>query len=127
MHRILVAEDEEPLRELFKDILEDAGFVVETAEDGHSALQKILQGGYDLILLDIIMPKMDGITVLRKLKKENLKVPNGPIVMLSVLEETDFVKTCLNLGAEGYIHKSMGTPEDIINQVKNMVKGDSSP
>lgn len=126
MPRILVADDEQPLRELFQDILENEGYVVETAADGQSALQKILDGGYDLILLDVIMPNMDGITVLRKLQKQKLKVPNGPIVVLSVLEEVDFMKTCLTLGAEGYIQKSMGTPEDIINQVKKMMDGGST-
>jgi CheY-like chemotaxis protein len=122
MQRILVADDEQSLRELFKDILENEGYQVETAADGKSALKKILNGGFDLILMDIIMPNMDGITLLRKLQKLTPQKKNGPIVIISVLEEQDFVRTSLKLGALDYIRKSEGTPADIINKVKNIIK-----
>lgn len=124
MKKILVVDDEQPLRELFQDLLEDEGFAVDTASDGQSAVTKILEGGYDLILLDIIMPNMDGVTVLRKLKNSKVKPgqKNGPIVMLTVLEEKDFVNTCLKLGAKDYIRKSEGTPEDIVGKVRELME-----
>ncbi|MDP2585960.1 MAG: response regulator, partial [Candidatus Levybacteria bacterium] len=66
--RILVVEDDLFLRELYIDILSAEGYKVEAAEDGGVALEKMKVGGYHLVLLDIIMPKMDGLSVMRQLQ-----------------------------------------------------------
>lgn len=122
MSRILLADDEKSFTDVYQELLETEGFTVEVANDGQSAYQAITQGGYDLILLDIIMPEMDGVSILKKLQTTPPSISNGPIIMLTVLEETDFIKTCLTNGAEGYINKSSGTPEDIVARIKSLAK-----
>ena len=67
--KILIAEDDEFLRELYADILKGEGYQVTTAIDGEDALQKLSQGGWDLVLLDIIMPKLSGLEVAKKSKR----------------------------------------------------------
>ncbi|MBI4066986.1 response regulator [Candidatus Gottesmanbacteria bacterium] len=79
MAKILLAEDEEILRNLYVQVLKDAGLEAETVKDSEEAYTKALVGGYDLILLDIMMPKMDGISVLKKLKSNPPPIPNKKI------------------------------------------------
>ena len=67
--KILVAEDDQFLRELYSDVLKGEGYNIEVAMDGEEAFQKMSKGGWDLVLLDIIMPKMSGLDVMRKSKE----------------------------------------------------------
>ena len=82
-NRILVVDDEERIRRLIKMYLEREDFVVEEAENGVEALEKALENDYDCILLDIMMPEMDGIEVCEKLREEK----NTPIIMLTAKGE----------------------------------------
>ena len=68
--KILVVEDEEYIRDLYVQILQKEGYLVDSASDGEEAFMKMSKKEYDLILLDIILPKIDGLQVLEKLKKE---------------------------------------------------------
>src|SRR3990167_5866710 len=84
--RILVVEDERYLRELYVEILKEEGYEVDWAADGEEGYQAMYNGGYDLVLLDIILPKMDGLKILKKLKHETPpQKPNGVIIVLSNL------------------------------------------
>ena len=116
--RILVVEDDLFLRELYADILKGEGYTVESAADGIEALAKIKEGGYDLILLDIIMPKMDGLEVMRQAKKESPKSPNKKVIFLTNLDKDEEIKTALQLG-DGYLIKSQINPGNLIEEVKN--------
>ncbi|KKR93534.1 MAG: hypothetical protein UU44_C0002G0195 [Candidatus Daviesbacteria bacterium GW2011_GWB1_41_15] len=102
--KILIVDDDDDIRNIYKDYLTANGFKVELATNGQEGLSKILQGGYDLILLDIMMPKIDGLGILRRLKEKplNQNVYNGPIVVLSALRQDEVYNEALRLGAKGY-------------------------
>lgn len=117
--KILVVEDDQYIRELYIDILLDEGYDVEHAVDGEEGYQKMHAGGYDLVLLDIMLPKMDGIKILEKLKNETPPVtPNGAIMVLSNLGQETIIANAVSLGARGYLIKSDHTPDQVILKVK---------
>lgn len=118
--RILVVEDDLFLRELYTDILSQEGYKVETAADGEQALQKIKVGGYDLVLLDIIMPKMDGLEVIRQVQNSPPQNPNKCVIFLTNLDKDEEIKTALKLG-NGYLIKSQITPGSLVEEVKNYI------
>jgi CheY-like chemotaxis protein len=118
--KILVVEDDTFLREVYEETLRRGGYDVTSAIDGEDALTKILQPGWSLILLDIILPKMDGIGVLRKAKQDPTYAqnhPNTPVVFLTNLDNDAEIKQALELG-NGYLIKSQLTPEDLLREVK---------
>ena len=116
--RILVVEDDLFLRELYTDVLKAETYNVESAIDGEDALTKMKAGGYDLVLLDIIMPKMDGLEVMRRIKSEPPQTPNKIIIFLTNLDKDEEIKTALQLG-DGYLIKSQINPGSLVNEVKN--------
>jgi CheY-like chemotaxis protein len=115
--RILVVEDDLFLRELYTDVLSTEGYKVETAADGEEALQKMKIGGYDMVLLDIIMPKMDGLEVMRQAQTTPPQAPNKCVVFLTNLDKDEEIKTALKLG-NGYLIKSQITPGSLVAEVK---------
>ena len=117
--KILIVEDDQYIRDLYVEALEDEGFFVENAADGEEGYRKIFQGGYDLVLLDIMLPKMNGLTILQKIQKETPPMhPNRMIVILSNLGHETTVAKAIALGARGYMIKSDYTPSQIISKVK---------
>lgn len=118
MARILIVEDDRFLRELYEELLRDEGFEVATAEDGEEGLEKMRDGGYDLVLLDILLPKRDGLDILRELKKSGPAHPNGPIVLLTNLGQDSIIKEGFELGAESYLIKSALTPDQVLHEVR---------
>lgn len=118
--RILVAEDDLFLRELYADILTAEGYKVESAADGEEALQKIKAGGYDLVLLDIIMPKMDGLSVMKQIQTTPPQAPNKCVVFLTNLDKDEEIKTAMQLG-NGYLIKSQITPGTLVEKVKGYI------
>ncbi len=115
--RILVVEDDLFLRELYTDILTAEGYKLDAAQDGEEALAKIKVGGYDLVLLDIIMPKMDGLEVMRQVQNSPPQNPNKCVVFLTNLDKDEEIKTALKLG-NGYLIKSQITPGSLVEEVK---------
>ncbi|MBI2613779.1 MAG: response regulator [Candidatus Levybacteria bacterium] len=115
--RILVVEDDLFLRELYTDILSSEGYKVEAAADGEEALQKIKVGGYDIILLDIIMPKMDGLEVMRQVQSKPPQNPNKCVIFLTNLDKDEEIKKAMLLG-NGYLIKSQITPGSLVEEVK---------
>ena len=116
--RILVVEDDQFLRELYNELLRDEGYDVDLAPDGEEGLAKILKGGYDLVLLDIMLPKIDGLEVLRRVKKQTTQTPNGAVVLLTNLGQDSIIKEGFNLGASGYLIKSAMNPDQVLAEVK---------
>ena len=116
--RILVVEDDQFLRELYNELLRDEGYDVDLAPDGEEGLAKILKGGYDLVLLDIMLPKIDGLEVLRRVKKQTTQTPNGSVVLLTNLGQDSIIKEGFNLGASGYLIKSAMNPDQVLAEVK---------
>ncbi len=120
--KILVVEDDQYIRELYIDILEEEGFIIDHAVDGEEAYQKMHEGGYDLVLLDVMLPKMDGLKILEKLKKETPPIlPNKAVVILSNLGQESAVANATTLGARGYMIKSDYTPDQVINKIKGFL------
>lgn len=116
--KILLAEDDQFLRELYSDVLTAEGYTVETAIDGEEAYSKLIVGGWDLVLLDIIMPKMSGLDVMKKVaEKGPLQQPNKSVIFLTNLDKGEEIKQALILG-NGYLIKSQITPGDLVNEVK---------
>lgn len=83
MSKILIVEDEETIADLEKDYLELSGFEVEVANDGDSGLEKALQEEYDLLILDLMLPGVDGFEICRKVRDEK----NTPIIMVSAKKD----------------------------------------
>lgn len=115
--RILVVEDDEFLSSLYKELLSEEGYEVTLVKDGESGLEAAEKGGYDLILLDIMLPKMDGLQVLKSLTKTSLG-NNGPIVMLTNLGQDSIVRDALKNGAAGFLIKSSMTPDQVLHEVR---------
>jgi len=116
--RILVVEDDEFLRQLYQELLSEEGYEVLLSSDGEDGLAKLEEGGLDLILLDIMLPKMDGLEVLRQLKSKKPKLPNGPVVLLTNLGQDSIIKEGFTLGASGYLIKSAMNPDQVLSEVK---------
>lgn len=116
--RILVVEDETYLRELYVDILKKEGYDVDFASEGEEALAKMKTGGYDLVLLDIMLPKMDGIQILKKLKQEKPQKPNKAVLLLTNLGQETVISEGVALGVRGYLIKSDYTPDQLVEEVK---------
>lgn len=122
MSRILVVEDDQFLRDLYNELLTEEGYTVELAGNGEDGHEKAKVGGFDLILLDIMLPKIDGLEVLRRLKAHPAKAANGPIVLLTNLGQDAIIKEGFSLGATGYIIKSAMTPDQVLSEVKVFLK-----
>ncbi len=122
MAKVLVVEDDELLRQIYSDTLTGEGYTVDTAEDGDVALTKIKQGGWDLIYLDIILPKINGLDIIEKLKSEPPTTPNKTVVFLTNLDKGEEIKKALQLG-NGYIIKSQITPGDLVKETKMYLDG----
>jgi CheY-like chemotaxis protein len=94
MKKILIVEDEEPMRRVLKDTLEQEGFIVFESSDGKAGLEEAFVKRPDLILLDILMPKMDGMTVLKQLREEEWG-KGVPVVILTNLNDASTVINAL--------------------------------
>ena len=116
MPKILVVDDDENFRSVYKLNLEKRGYEVDLAIDGEDALAKIPQVNPDIVLLDILMPGLDGVKVLEKLG-EKAMLKELTVVMLTGVSEINLMKKCLEIGAKGYILKGESM-EEIDRQLK---------
>ncbi len=121
MAKILLVEDDKDFREIYESILKDAGYEVATASDGEEGLSKASQGGFDLILLDIMLPKRDGLSILSALKSNPPKIPNKSIVVFSNLSHEKALKEAMDLGAKGFLIKTNFTPDVLVAKVKSLI------
>ena len=113
MKRILIIEDEESIAELEKDYLELSGFGVEIENDGAEGLKKALGEEFDLFILDLMLPGVDGFEICRKVRE----VKNTPIIMVSAKKEDIDKIRGLGLGADDYITKPF-SPSEMVARVK---------
>jgi len=116
MSKILIIEDEKYLLELYKMKFEREGFEVVTAEDGREGIEAAIKEQPDLILLDIVMPGMDGFEVLNKLR-ENKKTKHLKVYIFSNLGQADEIKAGFEHGADGYMVKANLTPGQVVDRV----------
>jgi len=115
---ILVVEDEPDALEIFKDILTEEGFSVDGADGGLMALEKLTNGKYNLVLLDIVMPDKDGISILEEIKRFPEKYGEVKVVMLTNIGGDLAVDKAMKIGAVGYLLKSETEPDDLVAAVK---------
>lgn len=125
--KILIVEDDAFLREVYVETLQKDGFSIETAEDGEQGLEKLKIGGWDLVLIDIIMPKLNGLEVMKKFKEDPTAKPSKSIIFLTNLDKDEEIKQALLLG-DGYLIKSQLTPGDFLKEVKTfLAKNQNQP
>lgn len=106
--RLLLAEDEKHLSKALVTILQHNNYSVDAVYDGQSAIDYLETGLYDCAILDIMMPKVDGLTVLKHIRSNNNRIP---IIMLTAKSEIDDRCLGLDLGADDYLTKPFATPE----------------
>jgi adenylate cyclase len=102
--RVLIVDDDRINRTLLTRGVEQAGHEVRTAENGRDALELLRDGPYDLVLLDIVMPELDGVSVLDEIKSDP-RLQHVPVIMISAVDEVDSVVRCIEMGAEDYLPK----------------------
>jgi two-component system alkaline phosphatase synthesis response regulator PhoP len=118
--KILFIEDERALHKSLKEILEIENIELVSAFDGEEGLKKVQEDRPDLILLDLILPKIHGFDVLKKIK-ENKELQNIPLVILTNLEDINEVEKALELGATTYLAKSSYTLMEIVKKIKEIL------
>ena len=124
--KILLVEDEDFIRELYVRQLTKEGFQVKSAVDGQSGLDLLKVEQFDLLLLDIMLPGMNGLQLLREFKTQN---PNSPMItiLLTNLGQEAVIKEGFELGAQAYLIKASYTPDQVVNEVKNALGGGQPP
>jgi len=115
--KILIIEDEEALSSVLKEKFETEGYFVSVAKNGEEGLALVDRAMPDIILLDLILPKLDGFQVLEALKADPDK-KSIPVVVLSNLGEDDSIKRAILLGAADYFVKSQHPIKEIVEKVK---------
>ncbi len=121
-HRILIVDDFDDARELYAEYLRTRGFEVTGAADGQAALHLALPSRYDLIILDLALPRMDGIDVLRTLRADP-ETKGTPIIMLSASAGPEARDATLRAGADLFLEKPC-LPDDLESAVLKLLDGE---
>ena len=121
MSRILIVEDERDTAEPVKEALELNGFQADIAEDGETGVEMFRRKEYDLVLLDLKLPKMDGEEVLRKIRAYR---PYVYVIVYTCFSEFANIKTLTNIGIDGYVNKG---PDADLKELIAMIKGKLKP
>ncbi len=120
--RILLVDDEPTLLELYQEILVGGGYDVTSTTHGQEAVTFIQQGGFDLILLDVMLPEIDGLDILEMLHAlPNPKKPNGGIVLLTNLVQEEVMDRGIALGVRGYLIKSDYNPAQFLAKIQSFL------
>ena len=121
MKKILLIEDDPFLVDIYTTKLKESGLSIDVATDGQAGLRKLKEGKYDLLVLDIVLPQIDGWQVLREIEKDkNLK--NLKIFVFSNLGQKEEVEKGLKLGVVKYFIKAHFTPNEIVEEIKKALK-----
>jgi CheY-like chemotaxis protein len=119
--KIVIVEDDFFVRDLYERQLKKEGFDVVVAVDGEEGTKKIIGEVPDLILLDLMLPKVNGQDVLKAIKG-NPETKNIPVIILTNLGQDEIIKQCFDLGANSYLVKSAYTPNQVVSEVKTYIK-----
>jgi two-component system chemotaxis sensor kinase CheA len=114
---ILIVEDDSILSRMYSEKFTFEGFNVVAAKDGAEALELVKSHHLDIILLDVMLPRMSGTDFLERLRQDE-KNKNIPTIALTNLAEEDEKERCLKLGVKEYLVKAMQTPEEVVQKIK---------
>ena len=120
MAKLIIIEDDPFLLSILAEKLKEAGFSIEMAADGEDGLNKIKSEDFDLVLLDIVLPKIDGFKILEELRGDN-QLKKIPVIILSNLYDKNNIDKAILLGAKEYIVKAYNTPEEIVLKIKSFL------
>jgi len=119
--RILCIEDERFISELYARALEKAGYEVTIVADGEEGLHKAVNGGFDIILLDIMLPTMNGVDLLNKMKDKNVQPPmTSKIIITTNLDQKEDIRQEVEKLADGYLIKAEITPKELVQYVQQV-------
>lgn len=121
MKKILLVEDDQFLVDIYTTKLKETGFLVRVAPDGEDCLKKLKEDLPDLLLLDIVLPHMDGWEIIRAIRQDE-KFKNLKIVILSNLGQKDEVEKGFELGVLRYFIKAHYTPSEVVAEVKQILQ-----
>jgi len=125
-HKILLVEDDTDIANIYSTVLKDSGCTVQIARDGNAALATAAEFKPDLILLDIMIPGVDGLEVLRKIRTDPSQQENHPkIIVMTNLDQEEKVEQAKQHGADGYIVKANIVPHELLELVRQLE--DTSP
>jgi len=117
--KILLIEDDKDISELYQDILRDNSFEVDTAFEGDMGMQKISEGNYDAVIVDIMLPNKDGLDILTEANKKGF-LKNKKVLVLSSIERSDVSEAVAKLGAHKYVVKSSVNPQELVDIINNL-------
>ena len=120
MKNILLVEDDSFLIDIYTTKIKESGFSVEVASEGDEAVRRAKEEKFDLVLLDIVMPKVDGWDILRQIKAET-KLKDLKVIIISNLSQKEEVEKGMNLGAEKYLIKAHYTPSEVVKEIKEVL------
>jgi len=118
--KILIVDDDPFILDMYILKFKEKGFEVDTARDGKTALEKINSFNPDVLLLDLVLPMLDGFEVLEELKKRG-SAPRAKIIILTNLGQKEDIERGINLGAHDYIIKAHFTPSEVVEKVKSVL------
>lgn len=119
--RVLIIEDDSYISDMYKIKLESENFEVTIAGDGAAGIKILGKQKPDIVLLDVVMPKVDGFSVLKTIKK-NSELKEIPVILLTNLSQKENVERGFELGADGYIIKAHFTPSEVVEKIKGILK-----
>lgn len=122
--KLLLVEDEEFISFIYKRQFEISGYEVDTARDGLMGISQIKNSHYDLILLDIMLPGMNGIDIL-KAAKSDPATKDTPVIMLTNLAQEDIIQEAFKLGAVAYWIKADTNPAEIVQKINNFFEANT--
>jgi DNA-binding response OmpR family regulator len=114
--KILLVEDDPFLSEIYLTSFKHKGFKINYAKDGKEALLMLEKENFDIVLLDLLLPEIDGFEILKRIKEKNIKTN---IIVMSNLSGEEYLNKAKSLGVKGYILKSKFEPKEIVEKVKN--------
>jgi DNA-binding response OmpR family regulator len=118
--KVLIIEDDSYISDMYKIKLEADDFEAVIASDGMTGMKMLRRQRPDAVLLDIIMPKMDGFSILKSIK-EDPKLKEVPVILLTNLSQKENIKRGFDLGAADYVIKAHFTPSEVVKKVKNVL------
>jgi len=120
--KILLVEDDPFLIDIYTTRLKEEGYLTEVSTSGEDCLNKLNKEDFDLLILDLILPDINGLEILKKINEKKETFPKLKIIILSNIGDKKGIEEGIRLGADKYLIKAHHTPSDIIKEIKNLLK-----